>query len=172
MTITFTCEHCRKELKAPDEAAGKRGKCPHCGQSSYIPHPPAPEEDDLIPLAPIDEEAERKKKHELEEMRRRERALLAENGGAVSGAPAVPLEHKEGLSVADLQHLIVNYILDMSSSKLDRAEMQVKELRKFGDLGRKAVQELLGKEILEPALAKLPARLIQAFLTELRDKLK
>src|SRR5262245_39649584 len=30
MTVSVFCEHCRRELKLPEEAIGKRGRCPAC----------------------------------------------------------------------------------------------------------------------------------------------
>ncbi len=32
MAIKFECGSCGKTITAPDKAAGRRGKCPHCGQ--------------------------------------------------------------------------------------------------------------------------------------------
>jgi hypothetical protein len=39
MAIQFPCPTCGKELKAPDETAGRRGKCPHCQGSIVVPEP-------------------------------------------------------------------------------------------------------------------------------------
>ena len=35
--ISFSCPHCNKALRVKDELAGKRGKCPGCGQAFAIP---------------------------------------------------------------------------------------------------------------------------------------
>jgi hypothetical protein len=35
--ITFSCEHCGKVIKVPDNFAGKRGKCTGCGQIMTVP---------------------------------------------------------------------------------------------------------------------------------------
>ncbi len=53
--IRVTCEHCNHVIKAPRKAAGRRGKCPHCHNSVYIPTPES--ELDEIPLALEDEQA-------------------------------------------------------------------------------------------------------------------
>jgi len=37
MTIKFHCEHCRRLVQAPDSAGGRRGTCPHCQGSNFIP---------------------------------------------------------------------------------------------------------------------------------------
>ena len=60
MTIAFRCSHCHKDVQAPDAAAGKRGKCPFCGQSNYVPAPVAPA--DELDLAPVDEAADRRRR--------------------------------------------------------------------------------------------------------------
>jgi serine/threonine protein kinase len=35
--IAFPCSHCGKGLSVKDEFAGKKGKCPHCGQAVLVP---------------------------------------------------------------------------------------------------------------------------------------
>jgi hypothetical protein len=70
MSIKFQCVECGCEVKVPDEAAGKRGKCPQCSAVNDVPKPmdassdddfldfimgevdraPAPVEDDPIPF--------------------------------------------------------------------------------------------------------------------------
>jgi hypothetical protein len=37
MAIQFDCPSCGKQLKAPDETAGRRGKCPHCQNPIQVP---------------------------------------------------------------------------------------------------------------------------------------
>ena len=59
MAIEFHCEHCGKKVRTKDEAAGKRGRCPYCKQSVYIPMPQA--EIEPLDLAPLDESDEKKR---------------------------------------------------------------------------------------------------------------
>ena len=42
MAITVKCPQCSSKLTAPDERAGKRGRCPSCGAIVRIPMAPAP----------------------------------------------------------------------------------------------------------------------------------
>src|SRR4051812_11283048 len=35
----FPCTHCGKRLRAPAESAGRRLKCPQCGQVVRVPEP-------------------------------------------------------------------------------------------------------------------------------------
>ena len=39
MTIEFNCGGCGKSLKAPEDKAGKTGKCPDCGEPILVPLP-------------------------------------------------------------------------------------------------------------------------------------
>jgi len=54
MPIDVTCDACGSRFKAPDTAAGKKGKCKKCGAVIVIPTPEpvgAPPEDDLYDIA-------------------------------------------------------------------------------------------------------------------------
>ena len=51
MGISVTCPQCGKSIKAPDSAAGTKGRCPQC--KTIIQLPAAPDEpDDSYDLAP------------------------------------------------------------------------------------------------------------------------
>lgn len=88
--IKFSCPHCGKSISAPDQFAGKRGKCPGCQQTMPIPVPSAmaaeapasdfelvdhprtrpskaaiqtaPPEDDIMDAQPVEEEERPRKK--------------------------------------------------------------------------------------------------------------
>jgi len=166
MSIKFTCEHCRKQVKASDSAAGKRGKCPYCGQTSYIPAPVS--EGDVLPLAPVDEGEERRRQEEIKRLREKERDLIAETGGP---AP-VPLEFREDLTSEDLHHFVVNYCLDMARGKLDRAAVHAAKLKEFGDLGRQAVEDFLTGGASEPALKEIPKPVLEGFLKQMQQEVE
>jgi DNA-directed RNA polymerase subunit RPC12/RpoP len=57
MPIPVTCDGCGARFKAPDAAAGKKGKCPKCGGRIIVPAPApaaveaAPMDDDMYDLA-------------------------------------------------------------------------------------------------------------------------
>ena len=42
MPISFACPQCARPIKAPDNLAGKQGKCPGCGSVFTVPAAPAP----------------------------------------------------------------------------------------------------------------------------------
>jgi len=37
MPIEFRCEHCDKLMRTPDDSGGKKGRCPHCKETTQIP---------------------------------------------------------------------------------------------------------------------------------------
>lgn len=166
MPISFRCTHCGKQVEAPDAAAGKRGKCPFCKETNYIPLPA--DQRDVIPLEDIDEDEERRRQEEIRRLRQAEKEFLADN---TPEAPAVPLEHKENLSAADLYHFAINYCLDMSAGKLDRAALHVEKLRKFGPLALDAVVEIASGRYTEPAIKHIPAPVLKGYCKKLREQL-
>ncbi len=164
MTITIHCENCRREVTAPDAAAGKRGRCPHCGHSNYIPAPVA--EDEILDLAPIDEAEERRSKEEARRLLEQEKAILA----ADKEKPGVPLDQKAEVASDDLHHFVVNYCMDVFASKLDRLRQHVQALRKHKAAGLQAVDDFLSEKVKEPALKPIPPRALKAFLAQLKDE--
>ena len=121
-------------------------------------------EDDLIPLTPLDEEEERKRREERRKDFQANEELLA----AMERKPSVPLEHREDLTTADLEHFVINYCLDMFEGKRERTRQYVFQLRRFGSLGRKTVEEFVtGKQ--DPALEHIPDRQLKRLLHILRN---
>jgi len=177
MPIKFECTECHKIVTAPDAAGGKRGKCPFCGQLVNIPLPPPPppppppeeEDPDLIPLAPIDEDEERKLAQERKALYDQEQSLLE---AMVPSEDSVPLEQREDLSSEDLHHFVVNYLLDMFDGNLARAGMHADKLRSLGFAGIGAVDDFLEGKADEPALGHIPAPIREGFLRELKARVK
>ena len=166
MSITFRCEHCHKEIKAPDAAGGKRGRCPFCQQSTYVPSPVS--EEDVLPLAEPTEEEQRAEKARVQALYQQEHDLLAQTGSA----PVTPLEHREDLTTADLHHFVINFCLEMARDHVDVADAEAAKLRKFGPLGLKALEELASGKVQEPALEAIPRRPREMYLATLRSRLK
>lgn len=166
MPISFKCEHCGKQIEAPDSAGGQRGRCPYCKQSNYIPSPVSEEE--IYDLAETDEEDDKRAASEREQLREQDLSLLSEMDQP--GAPA-PLETKEDLEAGDIAHLIVNYCLDQADGNLERAEVHAAQLRKFGDVARGAVDDFISGKAIEAALDRIPAKALQGHLTKLREAL-
>ena len=165
MAITFKCEHCHKKVSAPESVGGKRGKCPFCKGSTYIPMPVS--EDEILDLAPLDDEEEQESKRLVEELRAQERELIANTGVSDS----VPLSERENLSTEDLHHFVINYCIDMARGDLQRAKQHVTELKQFHKLGVEAVKYFQIVQGDEPSLAHIPPPVVQGFLKELAGKL-
>jgi hypothetical protein len=164
MPITFRCHNCHNEVTAPDSAAGRKGKCPFCGHAGEIPAPVR--EEDLIPMAPLDEEEERLAEAEVRSLLEQEKELLGETGGP---AP-VPLEFRGEIAAADLHHFVVTYCLDMADGKLHRAEMHAEKLGEYVPLAGQAVEDFISGTAMEPALDPIPRPVLQGFLRELKDR--
>ena len=165
MSITFHCEHCHREVKAPESAAGRRGKCPYCGQNSYVPDP---RQQDEIPLAPVDSDEELRRQAEIQRLRQAERALLEED----QSAPISYDEPSGNINPEDLYHHVVNYCLDMSQSNLKRAQTHVEKLRPHKYTALQAVEDFVTGQALEPALEPIPPKLLRGFLDQLRQQLR
>jgi len=61
MTIEFPCS-CGKQLSVPDDAAGRRAKCPRCGTVVNVPGtppPPPPPTTDIPKMSKVDEMMDR-----------------------------------------------------------------------------------------------------------------
>lgn len=55
MTIRFHCAHCKKRLKVDDGLAGRRAKCPRCGEPIEIPvASEAPPKQQALALTPAE----------------------------------------------------------------------------------------------------------------------
>lgn len=166
MSITFRCEHCHKDVTAPDGVGGKRGKCPFCGQSTYIPEPVS--EDELLDMTPIDEVSDHRQEEDIRSLREQELDLLSEQNENPS---ETPLEHREKIDSKDLHHFVVNYCFDMSNGDIERAATHAQKLRKFGPPGLQAVEDFLTGSVIEPALDMLPRDALEGFLKQLRKEI-
>ena len=166
MAIEFHCDHCGKLVKTSDEHAGKRGKCPHCHQSVYIPTPP--EEIEPLRLAPVDEGEERERQRLLEESR--EIAIkLRDERDVPPEVVKTPLPEPVGdmrLS-HDMEQLVTDYVLAMAAGKLTEAEELAKEIRANRILADEFIQRLTMDELPPARLAKIPRAVLLGFVKQL-----
>ncbi len=173
MSIELHCPQCQKLIRAPDEAGGRRGKCPFCKNNVFIPRPP--DETEEIGLAPIDEEEERRAEEARRESLRfvaavdkaKDSKLLAgEAASSVNGPPPVPTAGGGDNIAAEVE----TFIIAMRDSKLDAAEAAATRLRSAGARARDYVQGLLVDEI-PPEFENVPAPVVQGFLKALLSQL-
>ena len=174
MGIEFHCTHCNKLIRAPGEAGGKRGKCPYCKQSVYIPTPP--EELEEIPVAPLDDAGERHRRQLDEEMRRMQQALQKEDQEPAEGAQAPPIGAGAAMPLpavgaAGLEALIVDYVRAMQESRLEVAEGIARQVQNQAKPARKLLQQWLMDEIPPAELQNVPPALFQGFLRTLLERI-
>ena len=161
MSIELHCPQCQKLIRAPDDAGGKRGKCPYCKNSMYIPMPVG--DDDLIPIAPVDPEEERREA----ELRRESIKYVSEVAHA---AGSVDAGGGSAGGEIDVDAELVAYVLAMHQSDLPAAEAAIVRLRRAGSGARGQIKAAIKDPVLI-ACDDVPAPLIQGFLKKLKAEL-
>ncbi|MHC5157474.1 MAG: hypothetical protein ACYSOZ_05150, partial [Planctomycetota bacterium] len=78
MSISLHCESCKKKIKAPDEAGGKWGNCPHCKHRNYIPLP-KPDDEPELRLVPLDESEETQMERLMRETKNLTKEILTQS---------------------------------------------------------------------------------------------
>lgn len=175
MSIEIHCPQCSKVIRAPDNAGGKRGKCPHCGKRLYVPMPS--DQVETLDLTPVDKEEKR-----LEEQLRRETLSFASNlAHDASGPPPESGDAAPTLGdgyrppemdgeVVDVPGEVERFILAMRDSKLDVADQSVKTLKQAGIHAQDYVQGLMVDE-MPPEFENVPPPLLKGFLKMLSGRL-
>lgn len=176
--IRLTCEYCGKAVRAPHELAGKRSKCPACGNSLYVPTP----EDEIeeLPLAPEDVSDLQHEAALLAERRKLDLLLSHEDkpaddpgsgsgrsGGADSGAGSTGALD----SANRTERAIRNYLAAMRASDLAAADRAMTVLRMQPRTARETIDRMAADQIPPPEVGGLPAGVYQGFLKTLRSKL-
>lgn len=170
VAIEFHCEHCNHLIKAPDDAGGRTGNCPHCHNATYIPRPVP--DDDVYDLAPLDDSEEKRRKKEASEDAAYQRSLLHERAtpGEKAGAP------KGGMSgfVApskQLTTLIISFVEAMSTGKLEKADSVASELSRDKPAVLKVLDDMTRDDLSQYGLPALPKPVLNGFLKQLRQRL-
>ncbi|HUU82305.1 MAG TPA: hypothetical protein VM243_02270 [Phycisphaerae bacterium] len=175
MGIEFHCTHCSKLIRAPDTHGGKRGKCPYCKGSVYVPTPP--EQLEEIPLSPVDENDERQKAELEAEARRLAADLVHEDqdpsqrGASTQRGAGWSDVSSEDEASPDIGPLVIRFVHAMQASLLEEADQIVEELRPYADRVKVQVQALMVDEIPLAGLEKLPPGLYKGFLRTLLERL-
>lgn len=165
MGIELHCPQCQKLIRAPDNAGGRRGKCPYCDASVYIPTPPDKTEE--IGLAPIDN-AEEKRAREL----RRESTGFAAAVGHTTDASDVGKALSEPAGgTTDVASEIEAFVIAMRDSQLDEADAVADRLKTSVAEARQTIRQMLADEQV-PEVANVPPLVVQGFLKTLLGRLK
>ncbi len=173
MGISFHCEHCGKKIEAPDTAGGKWGKCPACHNKVYVPANTPP--DDVLRLAPIDTEEERRRKKMAAEVDRlREKILnekdVPEEGAVPKNQSAAP--EPGDLSNAELTTFIISYLRQMADGELDLAEQTAKTILSNGQNAIRPLEKIALSEIPEPEIADIPQQVLSGLIKNLRNRIR
>lgn len=128
----------------------------------------ADEDDDILPLAPLDEEEERRRLQRERDLLAQERELLIDTDGD-DGAEGA--EQSEDRDVRDFYPLVIDYCRDMSVGQLERALEHVSRLRRSPGLAKEAVEQFLAGQKTDEFLDRIPPPVVEGFLKSLRDEL-
>ena len=175
MSIELHCPQCGKLIRAPEDSGGKKGRCPYCKRTVYIPTPLS--DGDTIALAPIDPEEEAR-----DAALRRESAQYAASVEKADGTTTTPSTAGRGGKpsarppkpagdVVNIGDLVSSFIRAMHESKLPEADRIVEKLKKAGARAKDHVQALTLDEI-PPAVGNVPPALAQGFLKALLGRLE
>ncbi len=171
--IRVTCEHCNHVIKAPRKAAGRRGKCPHCHNSVYIPTPAS--ELDEIPLESEDVETraatERLKKQAMEITAALGRETKESPERTVTPQQRGSAPRKAAMNATDINELIIRYLLAMQVSELGRAEALTAELQGAARQAKSKIQQMMVDSMRPEAVRSMADGLYQGFLRKLLEQL-
>ncbi len=166
MSIFLHCEKCGKKIEAPDNAAGKWGKCPACKAKVYVPDPAA---DDEIKLAPVDETEEERKKRLMAETYKLTQDILSERE-MPDGATVGPMPEFQA-DTEQLMKNIIAYLRNVADGELDQAEVFAKLIIPFGNKAEKVLDEIAVSEIPESELADIPQQVLAGLIRNLRSRI-
>ncbi len=178
MPIEFRCEHCNKEIRAPENTAGRTGKCPHCKGLNYVPLP----EDEVgeLPLAPLDRDEEVRRGRAAAEDMALQWKLLHERSApddprsrnpARSATASRPASAFAGSSRRSLTAQIVSYVENLSQGKLAEADQLSRELGSHKTEVGKILDEMMSEDLNGYGLPTLPRPVLVGFLKQLRVKI-
>lgn len=170
MAIEFHCEHCGKPVRAQDEFAGKRAKCPACQQSVYVPTPP--DQVETLGLEPLDTQFVAEQGRLLRETRELQQRLLHEREAAAESArhSSHAASNDLPLPQGDVETLIIEYAQHMAAGRLEEADELAREIRKHRQAAEAVLQKLTIDDVPHPALAKIPRPVLMGFFKQLRER--
>jgi hypothetical protein len=164
MSISFSCESCKKKIKAPDKAGGKWGKCPYCEHKCYIPLPPAPEEEELT-LAPLDETHETSYEEKMQQMRDVTDDILQ-----VKDEPQDEIGIGE-MNSGDMRNVVIVYLRQMADGLLAEAEGTAALIANSRAAGLKVLDELEIASEVDPKLSDISPGVLFGLIKKLRSEL-
>ena len=174
MTIQFHCEHCGKKISAPAKAGGRRGKCPACHNSIYVPEE---HHDEELKLAPLDENLEKARTELLAETFSLTQNILDEKSLPDLPPEEVPSNAQEpfipsmNLDSKELRATIIKYLRWMAADQQKDAENLISIMAGQPDQSLSIIDEIALSEIPDPELAHIQPHMISGFIRNLRGYL-
>jgi hypothetical protein len=167
MSISLHCESCKKKIKAPDEAGGKWGNCPHCKHRCYIPLP-KPDDEPELTLMPLDESEETQMERLKRETKNLTKEILTQN--------TLPEEesktpHAHTANEKEIIKECILYLRQMADGELGAAEYTFSQLKKNKKPALRILSSMARAEQPEPELADLPAAILQGLIRDISTKL-
>jgi uncharacterized protein involved in exopolysaccharide biosynthesis len=169
MSIVFTCEFCGKKIEAPDNAAGKWGKCPRCHNKLFVPVQNTSEDDELK-LAPIDESEIEKQKRLRAEAFNLTKNILSDREPS-AGTDESAAESEADISEEKLTINIISYLRLMADGELDEADRLAKSIAPAKAKASKILDRIATSEPPEPELADIPQQVLGRLIKTLRARI-
>ncbi len=169
MTIKLHCDHCGKEIKAPDDAGGKWGKCPACHNKLYVPLPAVADEE--LKVAPLDESELQKQRQLMAETFRLTRDILQEQNAseAPAGPGALPVAAE--ISEQQLTEYIVRYLRQMVDGRLDEAQRTAERIVPHRRKATVILDQFAKSDAPDPELEDIPKQVLSGFIRNLRTRI-
>lgn len=166
MGISFSCESCKKKVKAPDGVGGKWGNCPHCKHRCYIPLPASAfENEDELKLAPMEESDETQYDAMMRETHDLTQNILHETAAEDDAADA-----GRGGSERELVKHIIIYLHLMAAGKLEQAA-KVENKIAPAETAKDILKRMAKTERPEPELQDVEPKVLQSLIKRLYAKL-
>jgi len=170
MAIEFHCDHCGKLVRTAAEHAGKRGRCPACHQSVYIPTPS--DQIEPLKLTPLDQRAERERERLERESRELALRLAQESDRPpLDEAPRTPGDSDLDMLPPrmDMETLVIEYAICMADGNLAEAEELAIEIRKNMAAADAVIERLMMDEIPPAQLVRIPRPVLVGFFKQLHE---
>ncbi len=173
MPIEFHCEHCEKLVKAPDDAGGRRAECPHCKGMCYVPT--ASDQLEEVPLAPLDQEEEKRRRQAQREDAALQQSLLHERPDLDKpGKPAAQASTTASAAHAttiDAKGLVYDYVEAMSGGRLEEADRIADRLAAVRDDVIRIIESIATDPLAASDMPAVPRPVLVGFLKQLRARL-
>jgi len=165
MAITFHCDHCGKEIRAADSAGGRWAKCPACHNKIYVPDLNAAD----LPLAPVDETEEQRKKRLMAETYQLTQDILQERAAPEGlGGSVQPISE---MSEKELTKNVILYLRQMADGELDDAETTAAALAGHSTGAVEIIDRIALSDMPEPELADIAPQVLAGLIRTLRSKI-